>query len=52
MLISHTFKPKTSTYNKKATIDFTFIYPLYKRKVNIIYGVFYIATFYTFIAFS
>jgi len=52
MLASHAFRPKTSAYNKKATIDSAFIYPLYRGKVIIIYRVFYIAAFCTFVAFS
>ena len=48
MTISYIFKSKTSIYSKKAAIDFTFISPLYRRKVNINYRVFYIAIFYIF----
>jgi len=35
MLTSYIFRPKTSVYNRKAAIDFTFISPLYKRNIII-----------------
>ena len=40
MLTSYTFRPKTSIYSRKATIDFTFI--------SINYKVFFIAASYIF----
>ena len=50
MLVSHAFKPRTSVYNKKAAIDSAFVSPLYKGRVSINYGVFYIAASCTFTA--
>ena len=35
---------------KRAVINSIFIYPLYKKRVNIIYKVFYMGAFRTFIA--
>ena len=52
MLTSYAFRFKTSICNKKAIIDFTFVYPLYKEKINIIYRIFYMAAFWAFVAFS
>ena len=43
MLVSYIFRPKTSIYSKKVAINFTFISPLYRRKVGVDYRVFYIA---------
>ena len=51
MLISHTFRPKTSVYSRKVAVDFTFISPLYRGRVSVNYKVFYIAAFYAFTAF-
>ena len=44
MLISHIFRPKTSVYSKKAAVDSAFISPLYRGRVGVDYGVFYMAT--------
>ena len=41
--MSHTFRPKTSVCSKKAAIDSAFISPLYRGRVSINYGVFYVA---------
>ena len=43
MLVSHTFRPKTSVYSKKAVVDSAFISPLYRGKFGVNYGVFYMA---------
>ena len=43
MLVSHIFRPKTSIYSKKAAVDSAFISPLYRGRVGINYGVFYVA---------
>ena len=43
MLISYTFRPRTSIYSRKAAIDSTFISPLYRGRVGINYRVFYMA---------
>ena len=43
MLVSHIFKPKTSVRSKKAAVDSAFISPLYRGRVGVNYGVFYIA---------
>jgi hypothetical protein len=40
MLTSYIFRPKISIYNRKVAIDFTFISPLYRGRVNINYRVF------------
>ena len=45
MLVSHTFRPKTSVCSKKAAIDSTFISPLYRGRVGVDNRVFYIAVF-------
>ena len=37
ILTRYTFSSKTSIYNRKAAINSTFIYSLYREKVNIIY---------------
>ena len=52
MLASHTFRPKTSVYNRNMAVDSTFIYPLYRGRVAFDYRVFHIVAFYTFAAFS
>ena len=51
MLASHMFSPKIFVYSKKAIIDSTFICPLYREKVSIIYRVLYIVAFCVFAAF-
>ena len=51
MLISYIFSPKISVYSKKAAVDSAFNYPLYRGRVTVIYGVFYIVTLYAFTAF-
>ena len=51
MLTRYTFSSKTSIYNRKAAINSTFIYPLYREKVNIIYRVLHVVPLYAFTAF-
>jgi len=51
MLTSYAFSLRTSIYNRKATIDSTFIYPLYRERVGINYRVLYVVTLYAFAAF-
>ena len=43
MLVSHTFRPKTSVYSKKAAVDSAFVSPLYRGRVGVDHGVFYMA---------
>ena len=43
MLVSYTFRPKTSIYSKKAAVDSAFVSPLYRGRVGVDYGVFYMA---------
>jgi len=43
MLASYAFSPKTSILSRKAAVDFTFVYLLYRGRVSIIYRVFYMA---------
>ena len=42
------FRPKSSVRSRKVAIAFTFIRPLYKESISIIYRVFYIAILYIF----
>ena len=51
MLVSYIFRPRTSVYSRKAAVDSAFISPLYRGRVSVDYGVFYIAASYAFIAF-
>ena len=50
MLVNHAFRPKTSIYSKKAAVDSAFVSPLYRGRVSVNYGVFYVATSYAFAA--
>ena len=43
MLVSHAFRPRTSIHSKKAAVDSAFVSPLYKGRVGVNYGVFYVA---------
>ena len=52
MLASYAFRPRTSVRSRKAAVDSTFIYPLYRGRVAFTYRVLYVVTFYTFTAFS
>ena len=52
MLISYTFRPKTSVYSKITAVDSAFVCPLYRGRVAFNYGVLYIVAFYAFAAFS
>ena len=45
MLVSHTFRPRTSVRSKKTAVDSAFISPLYRERVGIDYRVFYMAVF-------
>ena len=49
--MSHAFRPKTSIHSRKATVDSTFISPLYRGRVGVDYGVFHVAASYAFTAF-
>ena len=46
MLVSHAFRPRTSVYSKKATIDSAFVSPSYRGRVGVDYGVFYVVASY------
>ena len=50
MLMSHTFRPRTSVYSRKAAVNSAFISPLYRGRVGVDYRVFYIAAFCAFTA--
>ena len=43
MLASHAFRPKTSVHSRKAAVDSAFVSPLYRGRVGVDYGVFYMA---------
>ena len=45
------FSPKISVYSRKAAVDSTFNYPLYRGRVAVVYGVFYVVAFCAFAAF-
>ena len=51
ILASYIFSPKISVYSKKVAVDFTFNYPLYRGRVTVVYGVFYMVTLCAFTAF-
>ena len=51
MFISYMFSPKISVYSRKAAVNSAFNCPLYRRRVAVIYGVFYIVTLCAFAAF-
>ena len=51
MLASHVFSPKISVCSKKAAIDSAFNCPLYRGRVAIIHGVFYVVALCTFTTF-
>ena len=51
MLTSYIFSPRTSIYSRKAAVDSTFICPLYRGRVSVVYRVFYVVALYTFTAF-
>ena len=48
MLASHAFRPRTSVRSRKAAVDSAFISPLYRGRIGINYGVFYIVVSYVF----
>ena len=41
--MSHAFRPRTSVYSKKAAVDSAFVSPLYRGRVGVDYGLFYMA---------
>ena len=43
MLVSYTFRPKTSVHSRKAAVDSAFVSPSYRGRVGVDYGVFYMA---------
>ena len=51
MLMSHTFRPKTSVRSRKAAVDSAFVSPLYRGRVGVDYGVFHVAASCVFAAF-
>ena len=51
MLINYAFSPKISIYSKKVAIDSAFNCPLYRGRVAVIYGVFYVVALCAFTAF-
>ena len=51
MLANYTFRPRTSVYSKKAAVDSAFASPLYRGRVGVDYGVFYVAASCAFTAF-
>ena len=51
ILISYTFRPKTSVCSKKVAVDFTFVNPLYRGRVGVDYKVFHVAASCVFTAF-
>ena len=50
MLTSYMFRPKTFVCSRKVAVDSAFISPLYRGRVGVDYGVFYMAASYTFAA--
>ena len=50
MFASHAFRPRTSVRNRKAAVDSAFVSPLYRGRVGVDYGVFYVAASYVFTA--
>ena len=51
MLINYIFNPKIFVYSRKAAVDFTFNCPLYRGRVAVVYGVFYVVALCIFAAF-
>ena len=51
MLANYVFRPKTFVCSKKAAVDSAFISPLYRGRVGVDYGVFYMAISCAFAAF-
>ena len=43
MFVNHAFRPKTSVHSRKAAVDSAFVSPLYRGRVGVDYGVFYMA---------
>ena len=41
MPASHAFRPRTSICSRKAAVDSAFVSPLYRGRVSVNYGVFY-----------
>ena len=51
MLISYTFSPRISVRSRKAAVDSAFDCPLYRGRVAVVYGVFYVVALCAFAAF-
>ena len=51
MLASHAFSPRISVRSRKAAVDSTFDYPLYRGKVAVVHRVFYVVALYAFTTF-
>ena len=51
MLINYAFSPRISIRSKKAAVDSAFDCPLYRGRVAVVYGVFYVVTLCAFAAF-
>ena len=51
MLTSYAFSPRISVYSRKAAVDSAFNYPLYRERVAVVYGVFYVVALCAFAAF-
>ena len=51
MLASHAFSPKTSVCSRKAAVDSAFDCPLYRGRITVVYGVFYVVALCAFTAF-
>ena len=50
MLVSHAFRPRTSVHSRKAAVDSAFVSPLYRGRVGVDHGVFYVAASCAFVA--
>ena len=51
MLASYAFSLRIFVYSKKVAVDSTFDCPLYRGRVAVVYGVFYVVAFCAFAAF-
>ena len=51
MLVSHAFRPRTSVRSRKVAVDSAFVSPLYRGRVGVDHGVFYMAASCAFVAF-
>ena len=43
ILVSYTFRPKTSVRSRKAAVDSAFVSPSYRGSIGVDYGVFHVA---------